>query len=196
MRGCVQRAMREFQNESRENDMGLKSSSSRGGRMMNMVQREAFAQAVATGLTYADAYRQACPNSKAKPVSIRRMSSHYSGDEWVKKRIAEIKAEATRIAVEKTGIDKSYVIARLKVVVERCMQQEPVIVKGEPVGQYVFNAAGANRALELLGKEIGMFVDRAEVRTGPLENLSDAELVRLAQELATDCGLAIGETVH
>src|ERR1035437_5869658 len=43
------------------------------------------------------------------------------------------------------------------------MQAEEVVdKKGKPTGKYTFNATGANRALELLGKKLGMFVDRGE----------------------------------
>jgi len=35
-------------------------------------------------------------------------------------------------------------------------------------GQYVYNGSVANKALELLGKELGMFIDRKEVG-GPNE---------------------------
>ncbi|MBZ4251897.1 hypothetical protein LAJ57_13410, partial [Streptococcus pneumoniae] len=37
----------------------------------------------------------------------------------------------------------------------------------------------ANRAYELLGKEMGMFVDRKEIRTGPLDEATPDELERL-----------------
>ena len=44
-------------------------------------------------------------------------------------------------------------------------------------GQYVYNGSVANKALELLGKELGMFIDRKEVG-GPNEfaRMSDEEL--------------------
>jgi hypothetical protein len=36
-------------------------------------------------------------------------------------------------------------------------------VGGQEIGEYTYNGSVANKALELLGKEIGMFVDRKEV---------------------------------
>ena len=52
--------------------------------------------------------------------------------------------------------------------VERAMQAEPVRRKfgdreEEVPGEYVYNGSVANKALELLGKELGMFIDRKEV---------------------------------
>ena len=44
------------------------------------------------------------------------------------------------------------------------MQHRGVMRRGRVVA-FRFDAAGANRALELLGKELGMFVDRAEQDT-------------------------------
>jgi hypothetical protein len=108
-------------------------------------------------------------------------------------KIAEIRAKATEIAVAATAIDKEWVLGNLKSIIERSMQTEPVLdKKGVPTGEYQFNAAGANRALELVGKELGMFVDRKEVRTGPLEELSEDDLTAIIVELAAQNGLALG----
>jgi hypothetical protein len=44
------------------------------------------------------------------------------------------------------------------------MQAVPVLDKeGNPTGEYQYNGFVANKALELLGREIGMFVERHEV---------------------------------
>jgi hypothetical protein len=56
-------------------------------------------------------------------------------------------------------------IDRLVENVERAMQAEPVRRKvgdreEEVPGEYVYNGSVANKALELLGKELGMFIDR------------------------------------
>jgi hypothetical protein len=139
-------------------DTQLKKGHRRGGRQPKIVQREKFAQAVAAGKNFTDAYkeaRQECVRS-CKPASINRAALRLAQDEWVVKRVAEIKAEATRIATEKAGIDKAWVVERLRSVVERCLQAEPVLNReGNQTGEFNFNAAGANKALELLGKEIG-----------------------------------------
>ena len=43
------------------------------------------------------------------------------------------------------------------------MQHRPVLdAKGKETGIYAYNGQVANRALELIGKELGMFVDRSE----------------------------------
>ena len=66
---------------------------------------------------------------------------------------------------EKLGLSQEWVLRRLMQVVERCLQAEAVVDrKGEPViietpegemgAAYTFQAAGAIRALELLGKHL------------------------------------------
>ena len=62
------------------------------------------------------------------------------------------------------------------------MQAEPVKRKTrdseeEVRGEYTYQGSVANKALELIGKELGMFIDRREVG-GPNEfaHMSDEEL--------------------
>lgn len=70
---------------------------------------------------------------------------------------------------EKTEITADYVLTSLKEVAERCMAPVPVMEwdvdkkertqkmddRGNPV--FEFDSAGANRALEMLGKHVGIF---------------------------------------
>ena len=61
-------------------------------------------------------------------------------------------------AVTRACIDRDYVLAGLKENFERAMQYKPVLDgKGKPTGEYAYSGAVANRALELLGKDLGMF---------------------------------------
>jgi hypothetical protein len=50
-------------------------------------------------------------------------------------------------------------------------------------GEYVYNGSVANKALELLGKEFGMFIDRKEVgRPNEFARMSDEELDAFLRE--------------
>ena len=90
-------------------------------------------------------------------------------------------------AAEKTLVSVKYVVEGLKEVAERCMEREPVMVgKGKnrkqlvtlrtdpETGQIVqanvwqFDSAGANRALELLGKHVGAFTADDDVQDAPM----------------------------
>ena len=85
---------------------------------------------------------------------------------YVKVGAAVAKGQAEK--AEKLGLSQEWVLRRLMQVVERCLQAEAVVDrKGEPViietpegemgAAYTFQAAGANRALELLGKHLNLF---------------------------------------
>jgi hypothetical protein len=51
-----------------------------------------------------------------------------------------VEAKAIQI-LEKLEVDKNWVVANLKSVVERCMEAEEVLDrKGKPTGKYTFNA--------------------------------------------------------
>lgn len=70
------------------------------------------------------------------------------------------------------AVTPGWVITRLKRVVERCMQEEPVYnMAGEPTGLYKFDGSTATRALELLGKTHAMFTDRKEVEAVGLNDV-------------------------
>ena len=64
----------------------------------------------------------------------------------------------------KTEMSAQYVLQNLKDVAERCMSAQPVVnMAGKPVLDengnpvYRFDSAGANKALELIGKHLGVF---------------------------------------
>lgn len=65
---------------------------------------------------------------------------------------------------EHTEIDQDWVIAKLVENVNRAMQAVPVLDRdGEPTGEYTYQGAVANKALELLGRHTGGFTERHEV---------------------------------
>lgn len=75
------------------------------------------------------------------------------GNVRVMEAINALKAERSR----ETKIDAAWVLKSAAAVFERCMQAEPVRDReGNETGEYTFNAAGANKALELIGKHIGV----------------------------------------
>lgn len=94
-----------------------------------------------------------------------KIASQLLGKSRVAAAIAYAKAErSARVAVS-----ADYVLNNLVEIVERSMQRAPVVnMKGEQVvdeeGRFVwrFDGKTATRALELLGKHLGMYKDRVE----------------------------------
>lgn len=62
------------------------------------------------------------------------------------------------------GVTRDWVVVRLREVAERCLQAvpPPPAKAGDAPGVWKFDAAGAIRALNLLGKQLGMFSERVE----------------------------------
>lgn len=79
--------------------------------------------------------------------------------------IAQIISVELEKRAAKLELNAEWVLSNLKSVVERCMQAEAVRDnEGRVIGEYTFNAAGANKSLELIGKHIGMFGDTLHVK--------------------------------
>lgn len=64
---------------------------------------------------------------------------------------------------EKTGITAEYVLETIKSTIARCSQAEPVLINGEPSGEYKFDAANTLKGCELLGKHLKLFSDKIEL---------------------------------
>lgn len=138
-------------------------------------KHEHFAQLVSNAENPTRAYVLAGYSGKGAKQSAARLMTNAD----VCDRIAYLrqqKEQEHRAAVQgviaEAAIDKKWVLDRLTKIVDMGMAAEAVLDnEGNPIGEYKANLAGANKALELIGKELGMFVDRKEVRTGPLDNL-------------------------
>ena len=90
--------------------------------------------------------------------SAQMQSSRLLSKDIVRSRVARLQARAARVA----GLSAAFVIEGFIEVYERCMQKVPVTNDyGSPTG-FTFNANGANRALELLGKHLELFAGKAD----------------------------------
>jgi len=93
----------------------------------------------------------------------KKTANPIAAQNLAKLSIQQCIAEKQKKLAEKTEITQEYIINNLKAVAERSMQAEPVLDRhGNETGEYTFNAAGANKSLELLGKHLGMFSDKIE----------------------------------
>lgn len=92
-------------------------------------------------------------------------AAHVTGHETLRnpKVAAEIAARQAALS-ESTGITQAWVLERLRENADRAMTAEPVRdAEGHETGEYRYEGAVANRALELLGKHLGMFGDKLEI---------------------------------
>lgn len=86
-------------------------------------------------------------------------ASRLSRNPRIRARIRELQAKAERKAV----VDIAYVITSLKTVAEASMERHPIEVADGEIVEKLADASAANRALELLGKTMGAFVDRTQI---------------------------------
>ncbi len=116
---------------------------------------ERFAANVAQGLTLSDAFRQAGFSAKT-PAAIGTNASRLLKRAEVRARVDELTAEF----IEKSKLTKQWVLDGLKENFERAMQRVAVLdAQGNPTGRYTYQGQVANKALELIGQELGMFVE-------------------------------------
>ena len=102
---------------------------------------------------------------------------------------------AQNALAEKTGLTTEWVVERLRIVAERCLQSEPVLDKegnqifvetpnGDVVPAYTFQAMGASKALELIGKHLGIFEqDNKQKSTIRFASLPREELHAIQEHL-------------
>lgn len=65
---------------------------------------------------------------------------------------------------ERSEVTADWIMHKLKTIIDRCMQVEPVLDKdGQPVGAHTFDAGNACKALELAGRHIGMWNDKLKI---------------------------------
>jgi len=165
-------------------------------------RHERFAQLLAQGRSQIEAHAGA----GYKPH--RGNASSLAQDKNILGRVAELldarekqHGQATAKAIERVSLTKEWILARLVENAERAMQAVPVLDReGNETGEYTYQGNVANRSLELLGKEIGMFIERREVgEPGEFAAVADADLERELMQQALDMGLnfaQVSETQH
>jgi phage terminase small subunit len=84
-------------------------------------------------------------------------------------------AERRKELADKTKLDAEWVLRGLKENFERAMQAEPVRDRdGNPTGEYTYQGAVANKALELVGRHNKMFADKIEHTLSGAGSLEEA----------------------
>lgn len=150
-------------------------------------KQEKFAILVAAGKHLIEAYREAYPNSKAKDNAVYVEASRMAANPKIALRIEQLRKPMIEAAIQEAVIDKAWVMKRLQLISDRCVEAVPLFDKkgnrvmvetedGQMGAVFEFDSAGANRATELIGKELSMFIDRKEAgKPGAFASLPDAD---------------------
>mgnify|MGYP003450113339 FL=1 len=150
-------------------------------------KHEHFAQLVSATETPARAYVLDGFSEKGARASANRLLRNAdvcSRVEHLRSIKEQQHAQTVTAVVQRAGLSKEWVIEQLMENVSMAKAAEPVVdSEGNPTGEYKQNINAANRALELLGKEVGMFIDRKEIRTGPLDGLPPEEANSLLETI-------------
>jgi hypothetical protein len=128
--------------------------------ILSNARHERFAQEVASGSSQSEAYDAAGFRSST-PAATKANASRLMSRPEVRERVAELQLAQGR----QSEIKRADLIEMLLADRERAHAHRQI--------------AAAVRAAELIGKIIGMFVDRREIRTSPLDTLDYEELVAL-----------------
>jgi len=107
----------------------------------------------------------------ATQAATRAGYSPHTADSQASRLLKNVKvcsAIAVRQAerAEKTQLTTDWIVERLIENANRAMEAEPVRdANGKPIGIYTYQGSVANKALELLGKHRGIFLDRTALES-------------------------------
>ena len=134
------------------------------GEVRLTAKQEAFCEEYMIDMNATQAaIRAGYSEDTARQIGSENLSKPYIAD-----RIVSLRVEQS----SRTLVTADYVINGLLEVHKRCLQAEPVMVRGdegmEESGEFKFEHSGANKSLELLGKHLGIFTDKLDVRATEL----------------------------
>ena len=176
-------------------------------------RQEAFADLVASGMEPADAvtvagYQAENTRARAKELLARpdllariaelreegacggpaiEQASETDGDQDTDSTPEE-DSEAALQALLRSGsgqaVDKDWIVQCLVENIERSLGLKPLRDRsGRTVGSYGHQGSVANKALELLGRQLGLFGEKRDGKEGGFDGLSDEELDELDRDL-------------
>ena len=129
--------------------------------LLHNPRHEKFSQLVASGVKPSEAY----VSVGYKPTGAKQAASRLLTKVDVRERVSELQEAAARSTAEAVILNRQRVLHRLSELSHEAQQK----------GQY----GAAARCEELIGREIGMFVQRDEPWDGNLDSLTDEQLEKL-----------------
>lgn len=124
------------------------------------VRHERFVMLIISGVPQMEAYTQCGYEPHRGNASRLQIWVAPRIDAVLKRQEAERAHEIGKAAAG-PWLSRDFVLDGLRTNAERALQAVPVMdARGQPTGEYRWDGTVANRALELLGKELGMFVEK------------------------------------
>lgn len=118
-------------------------------------------------------------------------SARQIGDENLSKPDIQAYLEVRRKEIQtRLELNQDWVLKRLKDISDRSMQAEPVLKwdyeakAWVETGEYQYDSAGANKATELIGKHLGMFVNKVDL-TSKGESITEKRPVTILPDGTT-----------
>lgn len=133
---------------------------------------EMFCHEYLIDLNGTQAYLRVFPDTQYD--TARREASKLKSKPHISARIREL----MDIRSKNILVDAGYVLESLIHIAEKCQTAQPVMEwnyeekKMMPTGEYEFDSNGANKALELIGRHLGIWNDKLK-----LDNTSPIELI-------------------
>lgn len=136
-------------------------------------KQESFCQAVVSGLSQADAYREAYNAGGMKPATVQKRASELMQKRVVAGRVAAIR----KPVVEKVqyGLEKAMAEAEEAFAVSKSKE----------------NGGAMVAAVSLRAKLNGLLVDRKEITINPIQELSEEALQKLIERKAKEAGVSL-----
>lgn len=153
-----------------------------GSTVLKKASYEIFAQEIAKGHSSEEAHKIAGYRpSRAASHVLRNKIDIRERISFLLTQREKLHGQSTAKAIEATALTKTWVIDNLRENALKALGKLPVMtlqIEGQPpVMEYAYHPTGANRALELLGRELQMFIERVEVGDpGAWARMTDTEL--------------------
>jgi hypothetical protein len=163
--------------------------------ILSNLRHERFAQLLAGGSARKVAYREAgfnVSNDRTAIVNSARLLSRAD----VRARVNELQ----ELSAHKVALDKAYILRALMKNLSMALGEVPTPVsrvhrktgRVETVEVLQYDGTAANRAAELLGKELSMFTERREIGgPGDFSRLTDDELRAKVREIYESAGVRV-----
>lgn len=129
---------------------------------------------------------QAAIRAGFKEGSARQQAARLLTNANILSRVRELQHEQ----VERLAVSQDYVVLQLLDTYHKCLEATPVLKfdpdtgQMEETGKYQFDSKGALRALELLGKHLGMYNDKLQVSG----QINTGQLDKVLEQLRGDGG--------